>query len=160
MDGWKQLFLSERKRREEELRRETTQSWLLEVMCPTDERQSISFSRHFGKLHSIDYVVILYHLRIYVSMSYVWNLSTNMRCVKNHLAAFLCPSLPSDKIVQSSIGVCSPSAQDRRPVQKGVLDQSVGPSSLKKIRLSLAREKNLLNIFPTNRCAKIFSCRD
>ena len=26
--------------------------------------------------------------------------------------------------------------------------------------ISLAREKNLLNIFPTNRCASIFSCRD
>ena len=62
--------IREGERREEELRRETTQSWL-EVMCPTDTRQSISFSRHFGKLHSIDYVVILYHLRIYVSMSYV-----------------------------------------------------------------------------------------
>ena len=28
------------------------------------------------------------------------------------------------------------------------------------LSLSLAREKNLLNIFPTNRCASIFSCRD
>ena len=71
MDGSNFFYQRGRERREEELRRETTQSWLLEVMCPTDERQSISFSRHFGKLHSIDYVVILYHLRIYVSMSYV-----------------------------------------------------------------------------------------
>ena len=44
---------------------------------------------------------------------------------------------------------------------RGILISSNLEGEVNEIwRISLAREKNLLNIFPTNRCASIFSCRD
>ena len=41
-----------------------------------------------------------------------------------------------------------------------MLPENVIVTQSKLVGISLAREKNLLNIFPTNRWARIFSCRD